>query len=72
MKKDLIIIAIYLSGCVVSYITVKHRWEKKFHKWTVADRAIAIGFSTGSWASVLAVGACAAIDTIDTNAPAKW
>lgn len=72
MKKKIITIAIYLSGCLVTYQGIKHHTEKKFNKWTVGDRCFAIAFSSLSWLSAFGVMVTDAGDYIDFNQSAKW
>ena len=74
MKKKILIIGIYLLGCLVSYPCMKLTLEsdKAHTEWTKGDRAFSIITSSCSWLSVAAAGMTYLIISIDTNEKADW
>ena len=74
MKKKILIIGIYLLGCLVSYPCMKLTLEsdKAHTKWTTGDRAFSITVSSCSWLSVATAGITYFIINIDTNEKADW
>lgn len=75
MEKQLIIIFIYLIGCVLAYIYLKynstHNPEDK--NWTKVDRALALGLSLFSWITVVANAIVHYTDVAKNRKdPASW
>lgn len=74
MKKYLLI-AVYLTGCFVSYFTSREfiKSTTSAREYTIGDRTFAISMSVLSWASVVSVGIATVIDNTKNNdEPAKW
>ena len=80
MKKTIIIILIYLLGCVCSYKLFKYQLTKDFPymEWTIKDRNVCILFASLSWVSFISIGVFVALDEIydrnkeDLDKPASW
>lgn len=56
MKKTILIVILYLAGCVTSYKYTKFTKikYKAPHEWTKGDRKLTITLSTFSWLTVIA------------------
>ena len=75
----LLIILIYLVGCILTYLLFRYDWKKTFNnRWTIGDRRFALTISIGSWIGVV-VGLSIIIPKfimrnykVDSNKPAKW
>ena len=80
MKKAIIIILIYLLGCVCSYKLFKYQQFKvsPTREWTIKDRNAGIFFASLSWVSSISIGVFVALDEIydrnkeDLDKPASW
>lgn len=73
MKKNIIILIIYLLGCFCTYPFAKwtvHQ-QKADHVWTVGDRNCNICFSSLSWLAFTLTGMSVIFD-FDNTTPAKW
>lgn len=70
----MIVIVIYLLGCVVSYLLLKKDFNKEFGKddWTVSDRGFAISISLLSWVGALAAIIHMAMNSSSFDKKAKW
>ena len=74
MRKNIIVLIIYLVGCVVSYQTFKYtKINVSYYKgWTKGDRVFGLLISTGSWLSVCSIGFINLLELMDNKEPAKW
>jgi len=75
MKKTIIVLVIYLSGCVFGYKYTKHNLlspPTPIKTWKVSDRNFSIGLSLGSWLTVAAMGIVDLIQSLNNDTPAKW
>ena len=80
MKRTIIIILIYLLGCVCSYKLFKYQLTKDFpyKEWSVKDRNVGILFASLSWLSFISIGIFVALDEIydrnkqDLDKSASW
>jgi NhaP-type Na+/H+ or K+/H+ antiporter len=72
MKKNLIILAIYLLGCVCSYKYGKYLTLIRSGKWTQKDRAVVLTLSVLSWITVAAEGCAHVVITYNPNEKAEW
>lgn len=67
-----LIIALYVSGCVVGYLLVRLSVKKQFKGWTKGDRAFAMFSCLTSW-----LCACVALlqileEETNNDKSAKW
>ena len=72
----IILFLFYFLGCVCAYkytkSTVKTHINLDQTIWTVGDRNYAITVSIFSWVGVGAMGIINFLESINTEAPAKW
>jgi len=71
MKKKILIAAIYLSGCVVTYICIKNHILDTKKKYTVSDKRMNLFTSVFSWVGFLAYEASLFV-TYKDDTPANW
>lgn len=73
MKRIIIILCIYLSGCFIAYIFGRSILRKELGRYTTGDRSVVLIFSTFSWLTVAAFTLDYGIKYIgDSDKPAKW
>jgi len=74
MKKKILIIIIYLIGCIISYISCKNVvLNEPHHKvWTKTDRNVSIMISSFSWLSVITLGVVEVMSLMINNEKANW
>lgn len=74
MKKKILIIIIYLIGCVISYKTCKQLiLNEPYHKvWTKTDRNVSIMISLFSWVSVITFGVVEVMSLMINDEKANW
>jgi hypothetical protein len=68
MKKNFLIVAIYLTGCFFAYKYSKFNLlnNNYYKEWTKGDRTFSIMLSSGSWLTVIADGIIHGIGTTNT------
>lgn len=72
MKILIILILIYLSGCVVGYFEGRRLIKSWGFGYSVSDRAKNIGTALFSWVDVAATELMFCTQSIDDKTPAKW
>lgn len=72
IKTHLIGWAIYLTGCVCSYIICKYNMKQATKEYTVGDRTVAIFISSTSWLGFCAMGIVYIMQNTDGSEPANW
>jgi len=70
--KYIIILFIYLVGCVVAYLFCKRIVVKEIGKWTKGNRAFVIFAATFSWLTFASALIVEYLESFDSNKPAKW
>jgi hypothetical protein len=69
----LLIILVYVLGCVVAYFLQRRSWLNGGCPWTIGKRNMTLFFSLFSWISVAAGLIIALADgAVNDNKPVKW
>lgn len=67
-----LLITIYLIGCVVAYVWIRHNYNEGIEEWTMGDRNMTIFLSLGSIITVLFICFVSLIISFTNDKPAKW
>jgi hypothetical protein len=74
MKKVILVLVIYLIGCVCAYKYTKFNIiNRSYHReWTKEDRTFSIVLSCFSWVTVCAMGIVHGVESIINDEKAEW
>lgn len=69
----LLIIAIYLVGCILGYLSMRKIFKIMFEEWTIGNRIFVLSISLSSWVAVFVAFVVYVICVLENyNKPAKW
>jgi len=74
MKKTILVLAIYLIGCVCGYKYTKFNLMNNNYdrEWTKGDRTFSRLLSSGSWFTVATMGIVHGVKSIRNDEKAEW
>lgn len=74
MKKQILLLVIYLGGCFCGYKYTKFNLINNLshREWTKGDRTFSILYSSGSWFTVAVMGLIHGFKSISNDEKAEW
>ena len=74
MKKIILVLVIYLIGCVFGYKYTKFNLmnDNSHREWTKRDRTFSIILSSGSWLTVVSMGVIHGLKSQTNKEKAEW
>lgn len=69
--ENIIILAVYLIGCICAYLLFRNKVRKNTGNWTIRDRSAGLLFSLFSWIGIFSI-IIIKIISYDNDTPAKW
>jgi len=70
--ETIIVVPIYLIGCVCAYLIAKSLWKRDFNEWKVSARNSTLLASLGSWLFFIMVLVLYITKPRERDEDAKW